>query len=214
MHLPPNSGGGDFEPPPAGNHRAVCYRVIDLGTQQVEWQGQTKTQRKIMISWELVDEMMAAHGDYPERPFSMHQRYTFSSHEKAVLRAHLESWRGVPFKDSDFGPGGFDIRNIIGKSCLLNVVQETKAGKTYANIKAVSKLPKGMAAAQPTNGTAYLSLDRAEFNGAVFDTLSEGLKATIKKSPEYAEIMNPSCSEEPPAYATEGPSDLDDAIPF
>ena len=138
MHMPPNTGGGDFEPPPAGNHRAVCYRVIDLGTQQTEYQGQTKYQRKIMLSWELCDEIMPARGDFGPKPFSMSQRYTFSSHEKAVLRQHLESWRGVPFQDSDFGPGGFDIRNVLGKSCLLNVVHEIKNGKITQQIEDVA----------------------------------------------------------------------------
>lgn len=208
MYMPPNNGGGDFAPPPAGNHRAVCYRVLDLGTQKGEYQGEVKFQRKIMLSWELCDEMMPAHGDYPERPFTIHQRYTFSSHEKAVLRAHLESWRGVPFKESDFGPGGFDIKNVLGKSCLLNVVHETKAGRTYANLKAVSRLPKGMEPGVSSNGDFYLSLEREDFNGSVFDALSEGLKETIRKSPEYQELLRDP-QNEPPAHVTEGPVDTD-----
>ena len=212
MYMPPNNGGGDFSPPPAGNHRAVCYRVIDLGTQKVEFQGDVKFQRKIMLTWELCDELMAAHGDYPERPYTIHQRYTFSSREKAVLRAHLESWRGKPFQESDFGPGGFNIKNVLGKSCLLNVVHEPKAGKIYANLKAVSALPKGMAPGQPSNGTVYLSLDRDEFNGLVFEGLSDSIKDTIRKSPEYQELMKE--PDEPPAHVTEGPAELNDDIPF
>lgn len=217
MHMPPNSGGGNFEPPPAGTHRAICYRVIDLGTQQSEYQGQIKHQRKIMLSWELVDERMPASGDYPERPFTIHQRYTFSSHEKAVLRQHLESWRGVPFKESDFGPGGFDIVNVIGKGCLLTIVHEPKQGKTYANLKGVAKLPKAMTTGTPENATVYLSLEPISFNIETFESLSDGLKETIRKSPEWAELQNPRAQqhEDPPAYVTDGPAEIGEAdIPF
>ena len=93
MHMPPNSGGGNFEPPPAGTHRAICYRVIDLGTQQSEYQGQTKHQRKIMLSWELVDERMPASGDYPERPFTIHQRYTLSGQFLGLQLFGRARWR-------------------------------------------------------------------------------------------------------------------------
>lgn len=221
MKLPPNTGGGDFEPPPAGTHKAVCFRVIDLGTQQTNYQGQTKTQRKIMLSWELPDERMPAHGDFGEQPFTIHQRYTFSSHEKAVLRQHLESWRGAPFKDSDFGEGGFDIKNVLGKGCLLSIVHELKDGKTYANLKGVAKLPKGMTTTAPENHAIYFSLDAKPFDRDTFEKLSENLRGTIMKSPEYHDAIRPaneSRSSEPPPVMDEqaygGRPDPDDAIPF
>jgi hypothetical protein len=43
----------EFELTPAGTHIGRCYRVVDLGTQLVEFQGEHKKQHKIMISWEL-----------------------------------------------------------------------------------------------------------------------------------------------------------------
>ena len=44
---------GDFKPVPAGLHLARCYRIIDLGTQRSEYDGQENHQRKIMLGWEL-----------------------------------------------------------------------------------------------------------------------------------------------------------------
>lgn len=205
MYLPQNTGG-DFTPPPPGTHLAICYRVIDLGTQQVEWKGQHKEQRKIMLSWELPDEHME-----DGQPFSVHQRYTFSSSEKAVLRAHLEAWRGVPFKDSDFGPGGFDIRNILGKPCLLTIVHEHKNGKTYANIKAVAKPMKNTVVPKLTNATVFLSL--AEFDAGVYEGLSQGLKDIIAKSPEFQALGSPGAIPPPNGPESYG-NDLDDEIPF
>lgn len=213
MYMPPNSGG-DFTPPPAGTHLAVCYRLIDLGTQMQEYQGQTKTLRKIMLSWELPDERME-----DGRPFTISQRYTYSSHEKATLRQHLEAWRGMRFKDSDFGPGGFDIKNILGKACLLSIVYTEKDGKSYANISSLSKLPKGMTASTPENPVVYLTLDPSEFKRDVFDGLSDGIKGVIKKSPEFALVANGGARtyDDPPLpdnYPAGADSGMDDEIPF
>ena len=43
MHLPKPEEGGSFTPIPPGTHLGVCYRVIDLGTQMSNFQGETKT---------------------------------------------------------------------------------------------------------------------------------------------------------------------------
>lgn len=42
--------GGNFQLVPAGNHVAICYRFIDLGTQLIEWKGTSKVQRKVLIT--------------------------------------------------------------------------------------------------------------------------------------------------------------------
>lgn len=205
MYMPPKTGS-DFTPPPAGTHLAICYRVVDLGTQQTTYKGTPKIQHKIMLSWELPNETME-----DGKPYVISQRYTWSSSEKARLRQDLESWRGVPFKDSDFGEGGFDIRNILGKPCLLNIVHRVDGDKTYADIKTVSKIMKGMEVPALANPTVYLSLDRKEFNAEVFGNLSDTLKETIRKSPEYHETTSDGhVSEAPPATRDE----LEDAIPF
>ena len=46
----------EFKLVPQGTHLARCYRIIDLGTQQTEWQGQEKFLRKIMVAWEIYGE--------------------------------------------------------------------------------------------------------------------------------------------------------------
>ncbi len=175
-----------FELTPQGNHVAVCYRVIDFGTQRVEWQGKEKFQRKVLISWEIPDEKMA-----DGRPFTIGQKFTWSMSEKANLRAVLESWRGKAFTDADFGPQGFDIMNVIGVGCMLNVVHESKNGKTYANIASVAKLPKGMTAPGPTNPRNFVWLSKEEFIQANFDNLSDGLKQILQATPEYKALSEP-----------------------
>lgn len=175
----PKDSTPDFEFPPAGTFIATCYRVVDLGTQQVEWQGKAKRQYKIMVSWELTEEKMS-----DGRPFTMHKRYTLSSSEKSALRQDLEAWRGIAFKEEDFG--SFDIGVLQGKSCMIGIVHETKNGKTYANISSILCLPKGMVPMTLVNPMARFDL--TEFNQDVFSSLSEGLQAVIAKSPEYQEL--------------------------
>ena len=205
MHLPPPSA--DFVPPPAGTHLAVCYRVIDLGTQLSSFQGETKHARKIMLSWELPDEKMD-----DGRPFSISKRYTWSSHEKASLRGDLESWRGAKFAPEEIVR--FDTRTLLGKACLLGVLHNNRDGKNYANIASVMKPPKGTVAPSLVNKQVYLSL--AEFDQATFDALSDGLRDTIRKSPEFAQLSRKASASDGPDEDSYGArrDDLDDEIPF
>lgn len=176
----PEETQGEFEVPPENTYTATCYRVVDLGTQQTEYNGETKRQHKVMLSWELADAPMS-----DGRPFTMHQRYTLSSHEKAILRKHLEAWRGKQFTKEEFGT--FEISNLIAKSCLLQVLHAHKNGKTYANIAAIMKLPKGLPVPPVTNPTVNFSLN--DFKAAEYEKLSENLRAIIAKSPEYQRLM-------------------------
>ena len=201
MFIPKNEGS-NYTPPPAGTHVAICYRVIDLGTQDGEWKGKPKRQHKIMVSWELPDELME-----DGRPFTISQRYTFSSSEKAKFRHDLESWRGVPFKDSDFGPGGFHVGKLLRAPCMLTIVHEEKGGKVYANIKGVAKMLKGVPVPPLTNPEVFFSL--SEFNPAVFESLPDRLQEIIRQSPEYAEATGAASSSAP----DEKPNG-DDDIPF
>lgn len=195
----------DFEIAPAGTHKAICYRVIDLGTQDTTFQGQAKKQHKIMVSWELPEEKMS-----DGRPFTISQRYTWSMSEKATLRKHLEAWRGVKFVDSDFGPEGFNIKKIIGLGCLLTIVHNEREDKTYANIVSISKVMKGMEVPPLTNDTAYLWIDRTVWQDEVFQKLSQGLQGAIMKSPEYHALAN----GQDPATSSQSRADMDDEIPF
>ena len=182
----------DYDPCPAGMHHAVCYRVIDLGTQKSEWQGQPKIQRKILVSWELPNELMAEYTDsngevHPPRPFTIHKKYTLSFHEKANLLKDLNSWRGRPFTEAELAgpPDGFYMQDIVGANCFLNVIHNTNdAGdKVYANIATVSPLAKGMERLAASNQPLFLDLGK--FDQGAYDALSDGIKETINKSPEY-----------------------------
>ena len=185
MHLPENNGG-DFELTPDGTFPARCYRFIDMGSHEQTFQGESKgLKRLVMITFELPTELMK-----DGRPFSIGKRYTWSMHEKATLRKDLEAWRGQRFQQSDFGPGGFDVKNLLGKTATLTVMHTEREGTTYANIASVSKAMKGVTIPEQVNPSTFLSLDHTEFDRNVFQGLSEKLQKFIGESPEYQSLFN------------------------
>jgi len=202
----PTNEGSDYEPCPVGNHVANCIRFVDLGTQATNYLGKEKLQRKVLITWELCDE----HREDGE-PYTVSKRYTWSTYELATLRKDLESWRGKKFADTDFGPDGFDIRNILGKPCLLNVNHDTHDGKTYANVVAITPVPRGINPPLPKSLTHYFGMDEKP-DMEVFALLGEAIQATIRKSPEFATWFVGDASPEDDMVAVD-PADYSD-IPF
>jgi hypothetical protein len=209
----PKNEGGNFELCPEGNHIAVCVRVIDLGTQRVEYKEQIKHQRKVYIGWELTHELMQ-----DERPFIIGKRFTLSSHEKSTLRKFLEAWRSKRFIDTDFGPGGFEIKNVLGAPCMLQVVHTTRDDREYANVESVGSLPKGQARPTAVNDLVYLSLEGDEFDDGVFASLTERMQETIMSSPEFQRVRGDASLEREPSGKTFGLPEDDsvdiDSVPF
>jgi len=193
MELPKNEGG-NFEQTPAGTFMARCYRFIDLGSHEQVYQGESKgLKRLVMIGFELPTELMSD-GEWAGKPFTIHKRYTWSTHEKANMRKDLESWRGRKFNDSDFGPGGFDVRNLLGVPATLTIVHSEHDNKNYSNIASIGTAMKGVNMPDAINAPVYLSLDPTRFDRMVFDSLSDKLKAFISETPEYKAIFAPAKS--------------------
>lgn len=138
----------DFEKLPAGSYPAVCYGVWDIGLQTKTWQGQEKQVHRIIIGWE-VNKLMESEGKYKGKRFVISNWYTLSLSDKAILRQHLESWRGKTFTPENLK--GFDLEKLIGVNCLLSVIINEKSGKT--NIKTVMKAMSGTPKMIPENNT-------------------------------------------------------------
>lgn len=186
---------GNYEKPELGSFAAICVRILDLGTQDVvDFQGKKKLMHKVLVSWELDQKMKDG------KPFIISKKYTVSLHEKANLRKDLESWRGREFTPEEVD--AFTEKSILGKACLISLVA-SKDGN-YVNVGGVTSLPKGMVPPVQVNPSVFLSLDPNEFSQAVFDGLSDKMKATIMLSPEWMELKGekhegPVQEEEPSA---------------
>ena len=144
-----SGGGGDFTPCPAGLHRAICVAYVDLGTQEgtkFNCPGETTWRQQVVLMWETPDETIEIDGE--SKPYVASKFYTKSLSPKANLTADLESWRGRVFTDEE--RKGFDLDNILGVPCLINVIHETKNNKTRAKVVNVLPLSKGMAKPEPS----------------------------------------------------------------
>lgn len=208
------SAGGNFLPCPPGTFIARCSRIIDLGTQQTEWQGEKKQAPKVLITFEILDEDTRREDG---GAFTISKRYTASLHEKAGLRKDLASWRGRDFTPEELK--GFSLANVLGKPCMVSVVHVTKEGKTFANLASIMKPPKGMPI--PAGLESLLSWDMSKPDWQAFAALPPKLVQQIEASPEWAAIKGQlpasvSLSGKAEGGSTTGGSfdDLGDDVPF
>lgn len=201
------SGNGDFEITPAGLHHAVCYGVIDLGTQFNPIF--STEQRKCVILWELPDVTIEIDGK--DLPRAISKMYTVSLSSKAHLRNDLEGWRGRKFTHSEL-KDGFPLKKLLGVNCQLNVVHNysEKHQKDFANVGSIVPLSKGMQKVKPVNELVYWSFDeRGEM-----PEIPEWIMNILMKSSEYNQEgqQNDWPDYEPPG---EPPHDHEDEhIPF
>jgi hypothetical protein len=171
-----DKGGGDFKPVPAGTHVAICTIVADMGVQPT---AKFKPRAQVYIRWELPNEITKwKDGDGVEHtgPMTIGQKYTMSLSEKANLRQDLEAWRGKMFTEQELA--GFDIRNILGKACMLGVTHNVTPGKTYANISAVMGVPKGTTVPPPS--VKPIAYDIDSHDQRTFEQLPGWLQEAIK----------------------------------
>jgi hypothetical protein len=179
-----DSGGTAFTPCPAGSYLARCIQLIDLGTQESTYEGETKRARKVLVAWEVLDDECRRDDG---APFILSKRFTQSLHEKAALRKTLASWRGRDFTPVELR--GFDLKAVLGQNAFLSVIHTDKDGKTFANIAGCMKPPKGMTAPLPgSEPLAHWSM--AEPDWAVFAALPSRLQDHISASPEF-KLLNP-----------------------
>lgn len=139
-------GENDFEPIPPGLHDAVCVNYFDLGLQP-GYQG--KVQAKVILLFEI-----AARQSNGKR-FHVTKMFTASLGETAALRGFLEAWRGQAFSEAELS--GFDLDNIRGKGCALNLIEKTQDnGKVFVEVAAVIRLQRGTLPLVPETSSDYV----------------------------------------------------------
>jgi len=172
------SGNGEFSITPEGTYIARCIKLIDVGTQTTSGQFGVKDQKKIMITWELLDGERMEDG----RPYAVSQWYTASLHEKSQLRQHLEAWRGRKFSSAELE--GFDLNKVLGQYCMIQIVHSTD-GK-YANVNAIMSTKE-----KPEGVNELVSFDIDNPDMEVFESMSDNMKAKIMNTPEWKSNHQP-----------------------
>ena len=183
-----------------GVHKARCIKVIDLGTQKNEFEGNITWKRQILVIWEVPEQTSET-----SEPLTISKFYTLSLHEKSNLGIDLTSWRGRPFSETE--KKGFDISKLIGHTCLLNVIQGNKNNK----IGSIMPLPKGDKIAEQYHTGVVFDLEKYQKGQKeVFNQLSEGIRNIILRSKELEGLEHKDNGDENNGSTTVG----QDPVPF
>lgn len=201
MSLVMKNEGGDFELTPEGTHIARCYLVVDLGNQVTTYQNVESVKPQVLIGWELTNELMK-----DGRPFVASRNYNAFFSEKANLRKDLESWRGKKFTEEELA--GFDVSKLLNVPCQITITHST-GEKTYANVSAVTGLPKGVEAPALINEAVVYDGDNPDLDafGKLHGWIQKKVSAAVIDDDTYDSQADASQSENPAEF-------IDDDIPF
>lgn len=169
-------GSEGFKLVPEGTHLARCYLMVDVGLQETVY----GDKEKVVLGWEIPEVQMD-----DGRPMIIYSTYTNSMHEKSNLRRDIENWRGKKLTDDE--SRAFDLRNVLGHPCQLSIVHNENNSRTYANVAAVTGIPKGLPVAEAINDVICFDLDAGDDVSILPEWLQR--KVSDRKSPATAEFV-------------------------
>ncbi len=215
MGLYAKKTGDDFPLIEGGTYPAVCYAVIDLGTQPNDFYDD---QHKVWIAFEIPSIRIEIEKDGVKKdlPRAASNFYTLSIHEKSTLGQHLVSWRGRDFTEEE--AKSFDVSKLCGVNCLLGVGTKAKQKGGHKNIiTSVSKPMKDSKKLVPESPIVYYSMVEHGWNFP--DGISDGILKMIKNSAEYKASMNAADNVDLQAaqeqyIPQDGVDELSDDLPF
>jgi hypothetical protein len=201
------SEGEPRELVPAGNYLGVICGVYDLGTQSG---GQYGPKPQILVQWELHKRRGPAR-DAKSNILTISNFYTLSFGDKANLRKDVEAMLGKTFSEEE-AKAGYDIEDLLGKACRLQIVHEPKqGGGTRDQIGAIMALDDDDDAPRGELSEAYFEIK--EGDRTIPETVPEWIKKLIHRSKEFGggNPVNGRPAARQPVGATAGG---DDDIPF
>jgi hypothetical protein len=164
-----------IEPVKPDSYHAVCYGVVDIGTEYSEVY--KSESRKAVILWELPDETYEKDGK--KIPRTVNKKYTLSLADKANLNHDLTGWRGAAFTEEEI-KSGFELNKLLTQNCILTIVS-SNGGKS-SKVQSVSKMMKTMIKKQPYRKVVYYDID--EHGKTIPEGLQKWIVEAIQKSPE------------------------------
>lgn len=197
-----NKRGPSLPPIDGGTYPAVCVCIADLGEQRNE--KFKKYEHKVLLIWELPGVTVEIEGE--QKPRWLSKDFTATLNEKSNLTKFLVPWRGKGFTDDELNDGGFDLKEMLGQGCLLQVIVEEKDGKQYNRITGVMGFPVGMPA--PVTESELIYFDMDEWDDSALEKFPEWVQDRVKKSTQYQKDHTPTGDVDFPA-----PSQQDTKVP-
>jgi hypothetical protein len=183
----------EFRKIDAGSYLGRCFSVIDLGHQTVSFiengQPAQKQQRKVLVSFELFGDDSNGPLEIDGKPMVINKKYTFSMNEAAKLRLDIESWKGKKLVKGVDLP--FDMKSMLDKWAMVNVVHNDWNGKTYANLNSLSQVPSMIVKAGfPKTFNENVLFDLNKYTKESFEKLWPWVQDIIKKSAEWSNSVD------------------------
>ena len=217
----------EYKMVPVGTHLGRCFRIVDLGTQKATYEGNTKFLRKVRVYWELHGEddkgepLVTDKGE----PLAMQKDYNLTFAEKSTLRKDIQNWFGVQFTDEE--ALRYDLKKILDKWGMINVVHAVNGNKTYANVGSITSVPSIIAKhglPDPHNELQMFRLASPDLE--LFGKFPRSLKSRIFMSPEGQDMkkrhnlpdveayQNDKAAPQKQSSKSSGFDDMEDDIPF
>lgn len=195
------------ENPEVGNHVGILSQIITVGTQQSSFNGEAKEAFKLLLGFEIPDQLYTK-GQQAGQTMLVKNEWNVSTHPNAGLRKILEPWLGVFESEEHMKETLEQLHRMIGATALVNISHSEQG---FANIASLTPPIAGMAVPVPTRIPVLFTLEPINWNPseadlggmteiqyeiyqqcgpmkAVFDSLPEGTKKRIGKSPEFIEL--------------------------
>lgn len=187
---------------PEGNHVATLYSLVYIGTVETPYfndDGSKKEQYKVRLTFELPHELreFERDGETKELPMVISKECTFSMYKgshTAQLRTIAHALIGTALKDEE--AEAFDIDDLLGRSCMVEVSHEEYEGKKYAKAVGFGSIPKGMDVPKQINETQIVSVHDTPIED--IDKLPEFISKKIQSSKEYRERVGKSDGDDTP----------------
>ena len=177
----------EYEPAPEGTRLAICSAIVDLGSQEVKYQGKPNGKRRqISMAFELVG-VVNSNGN----PFTVWRHgLTLSTAMKSAFLPILEALLGRLYDKNE----ELDLNDLAGRDCEITI--EHKQGgddgnMTFANIVEFELWPAGRRVPQAQGETFCFSLEPNEFDQRLWGLIPSKMQTKIEGSPEFQKIMDP-----------------------
>lgn len=188
-----SGGGGPKVLPKAGIQLAVCYGIIELGTQTKQFAGKPPTtQPLVQFMFELPHTSHVFDQNKGPQPLALFQEYSLTDTERSKLPKVLKSWGGMektPKVTTEL------IKKYLGQPCMITVelTAPNAQGVQYANIQGgglgITQRMKEFPVPEnyPRNERLFLDLDN--FDWVTFLKLAPFLQEKIKQCKEWPSIV-------------------------
>lgn len=182
---------GEYQNTPEGRYVAICYQVIDLGTQAKKTMDGIKPTQQILFGFEMFG--LDAQGDptlvmADGRPYYGRTILTLSLHPKSRLRPFLGSWRGKPIKDEEVPNAPALIKSFLTQAAEIVISHRPwtdGSGKVSEEFASISPVHPKTTIPRSVNDPIFF--DIGNWDAAVFDKLPTWIKNKIEQSEEFKE---------------------------